>query len=102
MKNQWIKFKHWLIKKLGGHVSLPVAPKIEYHYETPITLYAQFAVDSLALKQDTERAEAIAKQELARKIMLALLEKDLLDIVVTDDPMWFRTTYEARVRILRK
>ncbi len=102
MKNLWIKFKHWLIKKLGGHVVLPVAPKIEYHYETPITICAEVVAENLAIKQDVEGLEAKVKRILATKIMQEILEKDLLDIVAKVDPIWFETTYEARIRILRK
>ena len=99
MKKAWIKLKHWLIKKLGGHVSPPIAPKIEYHIERPVELYAELEVDDRLLKQDKPGVENVIKQRLAKQITESLLERDLIDIVVTDDPMWFLKTYKARVRV---
>lgn len=102
MKNQWIKFKHWLIKKLCGHVSLPVAPKIEYHYETPITLHVKTNVPSLPVDRDSAVYEEMIRRELAIQIAKALLDKNLIEIVKTEDPVMYSTIFEARVRILRK
>lgn len=33
MKKLWTKFKHWLIKKLGGYVNAPVRPIIHQYGE---------------------------------------------------------------------
>jgi hypothetical protein len=93
------KFRHWLVKKLGGHVSTPIAPKIEYYYERPIALFAEIEVDDRLLNQDPIGMDNKIRQRLAERISNALFEKQLLDIVVTDDPYWCQKIYKARVRV---
>lgn len=101
MKKLWNKFKHWLIKKLGGYtmpLSMPT-PKIECYYEKPIALYAEFAVDYNWLDRDERGIEHKIKTHLADRILNELIEKKLLDITVTDDPIWRQKIYKARLMI---
>lgn len=102
MKNIWQKFKYWLIKKLGGQVSLPIAPQTEYHVERPIALFAEIEADNRTYERDEIGTEREIKRYLAEKIVTAILEKDLLDIVVHEDPIRWQRTYRASLRVITR
>lgn len=46
MKKLWTKFKHWLIKKLGGYVKEPMKPTYQYYGSDVITLQASVKANS--------------------------------------------------------
>lgn len=51
MKKLWQKFKHWLIKKLGGYVALPPkVVKVDTYEVTPITTAAQININGEAVR----------------------------------------------------
>lgn len=46
MKKLVTKFKHWLIKKLGGYVNEPMKPTYQYYGSDVITLQASVKANS--------------------------------------------------------
>lgn len=97
----WVKFKHWLIKKLGGHVNQKV---IEYRYveNTPITLVAERQVRLCFYHTDREENEHIERQikeDLASEISRELLKHGLLVIEKGEDPINLETRYRAKIMV---
>lgn len=97
----WVKFKHWLIKKLGGHVSPKV---VEYRYveNTPITLVAERHVKLRfyhTAREESEHIERQIKEDLASEISRELLKHDLLVIEKGEDPINLVTRYRAKIMV---
>ena len=97
MKKAWIKFKHWLIEKLGGHVTLPIKPKIEYFYAHPETLVVRKDLDLSFFQNDMVYADMVVKRALAEELAKNLIENNLLEITTTDDVVYWKRRYEARI-----
>lgn len=97
----WVKFKHWLIKKLGGHVNPKV---VEYRYveNTPITLVAERQVGSrfyYTSREENEQIERQIKEDLAFEISRDLLDHGLLVIEKGEDPINRVTRYRAKIMV---
>lgn len=99
MKKLWRKFKHWLIKKLGGHTMPIIHPQIEYRYAYPERLCVRKDVDFDFLQKDLVYADAIVKRVLAEEIAKTLIERNLLEITSEDDLVYFKRRYEARIMV---
>jgi hypothetical protein len=100
MKRIWTKFRHWLINKLGGQVPTLIAPKIAYHYETPIQIYASKTISLAFFEGDIVAKEQMVRQELVREIANELLARRLVDIETTTDYNYYLRRYRARVLVI--
>ncbi len=101
---RWVKFKHWLIKKLGGHVNPKV---VEYRYveNTPITLVAERQVKLRfyhTAREENEYIERQIKEDLASEISRELLKNGLLVIEKGEDPINLVTRYRAKIMVYPK
>ena len=97
----WVKFKHWLIKKLGGHVHKEVV-EVRYVERLPLTLVAERKVSLDSLEWDRERIESLIKKDLACEIAKELLERDLLEIEEAENPIYRVTRYRAKIAVYAK
>lgn len=100
----WVKFKHWLIKKLGGHVNQkvvnPKAFECRYVENTPITLVAERQVRLRfyhTAREENEHIERQIKEDLASEISRKLLKHGLLVIEKGEDPINLVTRYRAKI-----
>lgn len=79
------KFKHWLIKKLGGYVEI-VPPAIVYKDKRePVKISALISVPFEELKCDRLCADNRVKQELAFKLGKQIIDQGLCRILHSDD-----------------
>jgi hypothetical protein len=102
----WVKFKHWLIKKLGGHVNPKVVnPKVfecRYVENTPITLVAERQVRLRfyhTAREENEHIERQIKEDLASEISRELLKHGFLVIEKGEDPINLVTRYRAKIMV---
>lgn len=105
--NLWTKFKHWLIKKLGGYVNEPIQPIVHHYGEhevvtlticTKVDAYDWFGHDSEA---NRERYKTYAKRALASEIFDRA--DDFIKIDVDDTPKFDTdiVTVRATVRVVK-
>ena len=90
MKKLWTKFKHWLIKKLGGYVNAPVRP-IVHQYGEPevVTLTTHIKVDRyewFGHASSTNREHVIERVKLAITSEIFNRADDFVKIDVDDTP----------------
>lgn len=105
MKKLFTRFKHWLIKKLGGNIN---APSITHQYEivrqrvSPIgingatTLYA----NELMLMDDADMVRRTVESRVIFDIAHYIMENQLFEIDQCYNPMVDGVTYSARVMVL--
>ena len=111
MKKLWTKFKHWLIRKLGGYTEQFIHKKEAVYvpaYAQPVTIMANVKADAglwYGYKFDpTERFRQLVMDELREKLMDELWEhadEGLVDIKYCDNIEEDTVTIQAIVRLYK-
>ena len=79
------KFKHWLIRKLGGYVEI-VPPAIVFKDKIePVKISASVSVSIEELKYDREYTDNRVKQELAFNLGKQIIDQGLCEILRSYD-----------------
>lgn len=87
MKKLWTKFKHWLIKKLGGHVVKPIEPHITYTHHDVVSVSACVRAEPrhwFGDKSTQYRDMIIHSAKLSLAAKLADPEEDGTDVIQID------------------
>ena len=97
------KFRHWLIKKLGGY-TLPPAPivKVEKVIDNPVTLNVKSSISTDMLIKHPEYEQRMIsniRSDLMGKI-LEMNDGDLIRIKCGENLEYNMTIFEANVRLL--
>lgn len=122
MKNLWKKFKHWLIKKLGGYVAPTKELEIAHYTVEPIAIHTELFIENDRIKKpldvswhnvdirdakpfakplDDIDIEVMVKEQLAHKLAIEIVNHDLFDVQkMQGRPMFDETCFAAVVRVL--
>lgn len=75
------KFKHWLIKKLGGYV-IGTPPMISKHTMNPVAVFASTSIPLEIVRKNPEgMVEMLVKEKCAEELARAIIRtKGLCDI----------------------
>ena len=79
------KFKHWLIKKLGGYVEIVPPPIVFKHKIEPVKISASVSIPFEELKYDRLYTDNCVKQELAFNLGKQIIDQGLCEILRSDD-----------------
>lgn len=104
MKKLWNRFKHWLIRKLGGYVS-PEKPCVVHHYTVaPVTVASELkGVDYEKYHNDPNYREYIDRV-LVSRLKYSLYETrghfvDICESCLTYSGPLMKTTIDLRASI---
>lgn len=113
MKKHWTRFKHWLIKKLGGYVQSSEEIKIGHYIATPVPVYAEFSIpnECLVRSQDFGRQrgfrrydetdiEMMVEEAIAHKLAIEIAKNKLYDVQICEDRILNQTRYVAVANVL--
>ena len=116
MEQRWTRFKHWLIKKLGGYVQSPEEIKIGHYIGTPVPVYAEFSIPNEYLlvrprdcyyknkdgfrRYDKTDIEIMIEEAIAHKLATEIAQKKLYDVQICEDRMLNKTRYVAVANVL--
>lgn len=101
MKKLWMKFKRWLIVKLGGHLEGPKTYKVEYTTVNPQYVMAVFKVPMEYEKFTSYDPEAWLMNHIFDALGDELrLHKDLYKIFEYIDPIRDEKTYKIVMKIV--
>lgn len=94
MRKLWKKFKHWLIRKLGGYVAPTQELKITHSVKPLIKLQTTLTLPDHYLAED--RIKEILCKDLAKFL------EPYITIQTCEQPTTFETTYRATIEIAGK
>lgn len=97
MKEKWKRFKHWLIRKLGGHPTEITAQIV--HTTVPMVTVEAFMTDTQYLIGMSE------PKEYVMECLMYNLANELRPLVQIDqciNPMVGTATYRARIQVADK
>lgn len=106
MKRLILKFKHWLIKKLGGYTEQQVINQridVHSHQFQPVVLRANTRMDlRLLLNGNVPKQDICDRiiQELGRKLADEIIEKRLFVIDSEDDHYSNARIYQAEIFLI--
>ena len=95
MKTLWTKFKHWLIRKLGGYIAPTRELKIEHTYVPVATITATLTFPDNF--QDTE----YIKEALAHKLGKELENYMTIHTEFNPETSPFEKTYRAIIKVAK-
>lgn len=88
MKKLWNRFKHWLIKKLGGYVEADRDLVVDIHGVYPMTVVGQTKIGRRLFKQACAR-DTVAMMEIENQIGYLLgcelLKQGLVDYSICEN-----------------
>lgn len=96
IKNLWKKFKHWLIRKLGGYVAPVHELKVEHTYVPIIKLSA-----ALTFPEPFEDDKYI-KEALARKLSQEIENYITIHSAFNPQNSPFEKTYIAEIEVTKR
>jgi hypothetical protein len=97
MKEKWKRFKHWLIRKLGGHPTEITAQIVHTH--VPVVTIEAFITDTqflVGMDKPEEYVIECLMHNLANEL------RPLVQIDHCENPMDGTITYRARIQVADK
>lgn len=104
MKKMWKKFKHWLIKKLGGCVIPSQELKITHQRSNIITTQSALTLFTFELARGRYRIEDIKNMletKCARDIAKYIVCNGLYTLEQCENPMFDQVIYKATVQVVQ-
>lgn len=105
MRELILKFKHWLIKKLGGYTEQHIDNRTitqKVHRFNPIKLRSEMCVYNRILYDGVSEQYIYErfKREMAYQIAEKLIEGNMILISCCDDPLMCQRKYVAELNII--
>lgn len=100
MKRLILKFKHWLIKKLGGYTEQQVDNRriiVHSHQFQPMILRGEVGASMYA---DSRMPFDAIKSALANQLADEIIKNKLCNIECRDDPELLRRVYRAELFLI--
>lgn len=97
MKKLWKRFKHWLIRKLGGHPTEITAQIVHTH--VPLVTVEAFITDTRFLV-GVDKSEEYIMECLMHNLATEL--RPLVQITHCENPMEGKITYRATIQVADK
>jgi hypothetical protein len=92
------KFKHWLIKKLGGYVEV-APPIISQRTIEPVTIYVSTGVPINELVYNFAIENAV-RESLAHQLAKEIINRGLCEIVRAEDPHLYVMNFKTSIKII--
>ena len=103
MKRLILKFKHWLIKKLGGYTEQQVINQridVHSHKFQPVVLRAETHVGLFGPCLDSAAAFDVIRNETVYKLAREIIDKKLCNFECAEDPIQNECVYRAEIFLI--
>ena len=96
MRNLWKKFKHWLIRKLGGYIAPTNKYEVKHTYYPTVKYYSSITLSDW----EKEHRMDIIQKELAEDITKTILNE--MELRTSRNLQEGTTTYLAEIEIVKR